>query len=166
MDLEEEKVRSQRLEKNSPEEAEWETKRVVDDYKFKLQKSEQDINTLQTTVSEICLHFSFSHPLFRPFLKAEKLKRSLKDLIVRLLLKFAFPLSKQTKHPVNTFQVARLESQVVRFQTAAETAERSEEELKTERRKLQREVNNFHKILRLSYVVVYIFNGNVDVIPF
>ncbi len=37
-------------------------------------------------------------------------------------------------------QVARLESQVVRYRTAAETAERSEEELKTERRKLQREV--------------------------
>ena len=39
------------------------------------------------------------------------------------------------------FQVARLESQVIRFKTAAETAERSEEELKTERRKMQREVN-------------------------
>ena len=37
-------------------------------------------------------------------------------------------------------QVARLESQVIRFKTAAETAERSEEELKTERRKMQREV--------------------------
>ena len=39
-----------------------------------------------------------------------------------------------------TFQVARLDSQVIRFKTAAETAERSEEELKTERRKMQREV--------------------------
>ncbi len=37
-------------------------------------------------------------------------------------------------------KVARLESQVIRYKTAAETAERSEEELKTERRKLQREV--------------------------
>ena len=33
-----------------------------------------------------------------------------------------------------------MESQVIRFKTAAETAERSEEELKTERRKMQREV--------------------------
>ena len=33
-----------------------------------------------------------------------------------------------------------MESQVVRYKTAAETAERAEEELKTERRKLQREV--------------------------
>jgi hypothetical protein len=38
------------------------------------------------------------------------------------------------------FQVARLETQVIRFKSSAETAERSEEELKTERRKLQREV--------------------------
>ena len=37
-------------------------------------------------------------------------------------------------------QVARLESQVLRYKTASETAERSEEELKTERRKTQREV--------------------------
>ena len=36
--------------------------------------------------------------------------------------------------------MARLETQVVRFRTASETAERAEEELKTERRKLQREV--------------------------
>jgi len=87
MDLDEEKSRSQRLERSpfNPEEAEWETKKVLDDYKFKLQKSE-DINTLQTNV-------------------------------------------------------ARLETQVIRFKTASETAERSEEELKTERRKLQREVS-------------------------
>ena len=39
------------------------------------------------------------------------------------------------------FQVARLESQVIRYKTAAETSEKSEEELKTERRKLQREVS-------------------------
>ena len=53
MDLEEEKNRSQRLERSpfNPEEAEWETKKILDDYKFKLQKSEQDINTLQTNVS-------------------------------------------------------------------------------------------------------------------
>merc|ERR1712115_613592 len=55
MDLDEEKNRSQRLEKTpfNPEEAEWETKKVMDDYKFKLQKSEQDINTLQTNVARL-----------------------------------------------------------------------------------------------------------------
>merc|ERR1719361_2721485 len=91
MDLEEERQRNSRLEKMAPhpmsaEETEWETKKAMDDYKFKLQKAEQDINTLQTNV-------------------------------------------------------ARLESQVIRFKTAAETAERSEEELKTERRKMQREID-------------------------
>jgi len=55
MDLEEEKNRSQRLERTpfNPEEAEWETKKLLDDYKFKMQKSEQDINTLQTNVARL-----------------------------------------------------------------------------------------------------------------
>merc|ERR1711997_878539 len=55
MDLDEEKNRSQRLERTpfNPEEAEWETKKVLDDYKFKHQKAEQDINTLQTNVARL-----------------------------------------------------------------------------------------------------------------
>ena len=56
MDLEEERQRNSRLERMAPhpmslEETEWETKKAIDDYKFKLQKAEQDINTLQTNVS-------------------------------------------------------------------------------------------------------------------
>jgi len=55
MDLDEEKNRSQRLERTpfNPEEAEWETKKVIDDYKFKLQKAEQDISTCQTNVARL-----------------------------------------------------------------------------------------------------------------
>jgi len=58
LDLEEEKQRSSRLEKMapkslSPEETEWENKQLIDDYKFKLQKAEQDINTLQTNVARL-----------------------------------------------------------------------------------------------------------------
>ena len=58
MDLEEERQRNCRLERMAPhpmtpEETEWETKKTIDDYKFKLQKAEQDINTLQTNVSSI-----------------------------------------------------------------------------------------------------------------
>ena len=55
MDLDEEKNRSQRLERTpfNPEEAEWETKKVIDDYKFKLQKAEQDISTCQTNVRAV-----------------------------------------------------------------------------------------------------------------
>ena len=67
LDLEEEKQRSSRLERMavqskaplSPEETEWENKQLMDDYKFKLQKAEQDINTLQTNVSRITLLFWF-----------------------------------------------------------------------------------------------------------
>lgn len=40
-----------------------------------------------------------------------------------------------------TFQVGRLEGQVVRYKTAAENAEKVEDELKAEKRKLQREVS-------------------------
>lgn len=58
MDLEEERQRNSRLERMaphpmSPEETEWETKKAIDDYKFKLQKAEQDINTLQTNVARL-----------------------------------------------------------------------------------------------------------------
>jgi len=38
------------------------------------------------------------------------------------------------------FKVARLETQVTRYRTASETLEKSEDELKVEKRKLQREV--------------------------
>ena len=40
-----------------------------------------------------------------------------------------------------SFQVIRLESQVSRYKLAAENAEKIEDELKAEKRKLQREVN-------------------------
>lgn len=41
------------------------------------------------------------------------------------------------------FQVTRLEGQVVRYKTAAENSEKVEDELKAEKRKLQREVASF-----------------------
>ena len=52
LDLEEEVNRNSKFERSpfSPEEADWETKKIIDDYKFKMQKAEQDINTLQTNV--------------------------------------------------------------------------------------------------------------------
>jgi len=37
--------------------------------------------------------------------------------------------------------VARLESQVIRYKTASEAGEKAEDELKLEKRKLQREVS-------------------------
>lgn len=40
--------------------------------------------------------------------------------------------------------MARLESQVIRYKSASETAEKVEDELKVEKRKLQREVRGFN----------------------
>jgi hypothetical protein len=48
----------------NPEEAEWETKKVIDDYKFKLQKAEQDISTCQTNVSTVPYILKKCPPLF------------------------------------------------------------------------------------------------------
>ena len=53
--------------------------------------------------------------------------------------------------------MARLETQVIRFKTASETAERSEEELKTERRKLQREVSIFNLFFKKSILFLLTF---------
>ncbi|RZF49057.1 hypothetical protein LSTR_LSTR012122 [Laodelphax striatellus] len=66
------------------EEVQREANKLISDYKFRLQKADQDNSTLQATV-------------------------------------------------------ARLESQVVRYKTAAEVAEKVEDDLKAEKRKLQRE---------------------------
>jgi len=88
LDLEEERSRSSLARgAATQEELERETKKLLDDYKFKISKSEQEIATLVANV-------------------------------------------------------ARLESQVIRFKNAAETAEQAEESLKTERRKMQRELRD------------------------
>ncbi|XP_063974488.1 leucine-rich repeat flightless-interacting protein 2 isoform X1 [Diachasmimorpha longicaudata] len=92
LDLEEAKSRN-RSERSSgsilgladSEDVQREANKLLADYKFKLQKAEQDMSTLQATV-------------------------------------------------------ARLESQVIRYKSAAETSEKAEDELKVEKRKLQREV--------------------------
>jgi len=88
LDLEEERSRSS-LPRGaaSMDEIERETKKLLDDYKFKISKSDQEIATLGANV-------------------------------------------------------ARLESQVIRYKTASETAELSEENLKAERRKMQRELRD------------------------
>lgn len=74
------------------EDAQREANKILADYKFKVQKAEQDVSTLQANV-------------------------------------------------------ARLESQVVRYRTAAETSEKAEDELKVEKRKLQREVTLIQIVL-------------------
>ncbi|XP_014252694.1 leucine-rich repeat flightless-interacting protein 2 isoform X2 [Cimex lectularius] len=90
LELEEEKSKNSRFGSNPAdiEELQREANKQLGDYKFKLQKAEQDVSTLQATV-------------------------------------------------------ARLEGQVMRYKTAAEAAEKVEDELKLERRKLQRELREF-----------------------
>lgn len=88
LDLEEERSRSSLARgAASMDEIERETKKLLDDYKFKISKSDQEIATLGANV-------------------------------------------------------ARLESQVIRYKTASETSELSEENLKAERRKMQRELRD------------------------
>jgi hypothetical protein len=52
-----------------------------------------------------------------------------------------------------SLQVARLETQVTRYRTAAETSEKSEDELKAEKRKLQREVK--HDWRHLLFILLF-----------
>ncbi len=57
LDFEEERSRTDRLERRTPafteEEADWETKKIIDDYKFRVQKAEQDMATMQTNVARL-----------------------------------------------------------------------------------------------------------------
>eukprot|EP00096_Caligus_rogercresseyi_P010841 TRINITY_DN4075_c0_g1_i1.p1 TRINITY_DN4075_c0_g1~~TRINITY_DN4075_c0_g1_i1.p1 ORF type:complete len:398 (-),score=73.13 TRINITY_DN4075_c0_g1_i1:315-1508(-) len=55
LDLEEERTKNLKLERSpfSSEDAEREAKRIIDEYKFKFQKSEQDSATLQTNVARL-----------------------------------------------------------------------------------------------------------------
>lgn len=52
-------------------------------------------------------------------------------------------------------QIGRLEGQVMRYKTAAENAEKVEDELKAEKRKLQREVVNSFSFQRKLNRVFY-----------
>lgn len=77
-----------------------EANKTISDYKYKLQKSEQEIASLQASL-------------------------------------------------------ARSETQVIRYKSTAEAAEKAEAELKVERRKLQREVRCY-KFIRLFFELYYI----------
>ena len=61
----------------------------------------------------------------------------------KLIEEYKFRITKKDQE-ISTLEAnsARLESQVIRFKTAAETAELNEENLKSERRKTQRELRD------------------------
>lgn len=77
-----------------------EANKIISDYKYKLQKAEQEIANLQASL-------------------------------------------------------ARSETQVIRYKSTAEAAEKAESELKIERRKLQREVNFFSLTLLYALILSY-----------
>lgn len=83
----------------------------MSDLKFKLVKSEQEVTTLEQNVTFGC--FGSDDMLFMSLWEG--------------LMMFVT-------------QVIRLEAQVTRYKSAAENAEKVEDELKVEKRKLQREV--------------------------
>ena len=62
--------------------------------------------------------------------------------------------AQKAEQDVATLQanVARLESQVIRYKSAAEVSEKSEEALKLEKRKLQREVSCFNTFLTQTQI--------------
>ena len=72
-----------------------------------------------------------------------RLKKNFQGEIARQLSEYKFRTQKADQD-VATLQttVSRLESQVIRYKSAAEASEKAESELKSEKRKLQREVSN------------------------
>jgi len=64
-----------------------------------------------------------------------------KDTVTKQINEYKMKLQKADQE-IATLQasVARLETQVTRYRTAAETSEKSEDELKADKRKLQREL--------------------------
>lgn len=89
--------------------------RQISEYKFKLSKAEQEIGTMEQNVSG------------------------------RFVGKFLFDYCVRV-HGITfyccVFQINRLEGQVTRYKASADNSEKIEDELKAEKRKLQREVKS------------------------
>ncbi|CAG2058779.1 unnamed protein product, partial [Timema podura] len=155
-----------------------EANKLLGDYKFKLQKAEQDVSTLQANVStNFRLHLHYKQDVstlqanvstnYRLHLHYNQDVSTLQANDVstlqanvstnyRLHLHYNqdvstlqanvstnFRLHLHYNQDVSTLQanVVRLESQVIRYKSASESSEKGEDELKVEKRKLQREVS-------------------------
>nr|CAD7604407.1 unnamed protein product [Timema genevievae] len=127
-----------------------EANKLLGDYKFKLQKAEQDVSTLQANANvstNFRLHLHYKQDVstlqanvstnFRLHLHY---KQDVSTLQANVSTNFRLHL--HYKQDVSTLQanVVRLESQVIRYKSASESSEKGEDELKVEKRKLQREV--------------------------
>lgn len=82
------------------------------------------------------LDHNYCHGVFSRFIKLDRLISN----VVKQSGKGNRPINLYTWFLLSS-QVIRLESQVSRYKLAAENAEKIEDELKAEKRKLQREVN-------------------------
>lgn len=74
----------------------------------------------------------------------------------KLILDYKYKLQK-AEQDISSLQgsLARAETQVIRYKTTAEAAEKAEGELKVERRKLQREV--IFQSISFSFEFIFIF---------
>lgn len=97
----------------------------MSELKFKLVKSEQEVTTLEQSVS------------------FDQLYALCGD---NLMFVVCVPMFETQQVTLFVTQVIRLEGQVIRYKSAAENSEKIEDELKVEKRKLQREVK-FHSFL-------------------
>lgn len=109
---------------------------------MRLKKLAEERNTLLDELSHVRLELaslrsaSSNGGLASPLGEAEE-EREARQMLGDLKFKW-----QKAEQDVSTLQatVARLESQVIRYKSAAETSEKVEDELKVERRKLQREL--------------------------
>lgn len=106
--------------------------RQISDLKFKLVKAEQEVTALEQNVSW-----------------EEEWIRSIPNKMTIFSLNKSYFFA---------FQVTRLEGQVTRYKSAAENSEKVEDELKAEKRKLQREVEfSYCKNNKLPFITDYIY---------
>ncbi len=108
-----------------------ENNRLVTEYKAKVQRSEQEIVTLQANVSCGLDLVEWTRVV------------SLGACCPGFWRQKQKAWACHGNQCLIALQVARLESQVTRYKSAAESAEKNEEELKVEKRKLLREVSWF-----------------------
>ncbi|TNN46440.1 Leucine-rich repeat flightless-interacting protein 2 [Liparis tanakae] len=100
--------------------------RQISEYKFKISKAEQEMGTMEQNVSE-------ERGLWGVACGAWPVGRGLWGGVVRVGARVSGLLS-------SPLQINRLEGQVSRYKSSADNSEKVEDELKVEKRKLQREL--------------------------
>lgn len=115
---------------------------------------DEDYEDAQSNISQTIIypyHFKFSLPIFQLILFTSIIKGEANKLIAD----YKYKLTK-SEQEIASLQasLARSETQVIRYKSTADAAEKVEAELKIERRKLQREVHksiSYHAIFYSNY---------------